>query len=532
MDKIDPAVKTIVDAYESSKVKHMNRIDSYINYGNTDLVQKGQETYVKSLVGSKGNLGPQLSNAALSNVEQNKEALKKMEFIGDIEYVAKDPKRMQLVLNDYYINNSITNRMVDKQASLKSIEDSFKKWDPSQGGGSGGGWGLNTVLLGDPAHYRGNIMGQMQYKIKVDPSSPVAYVDSIEHATGNKVFSPEEKNEIYNILTKHGGTKYSNEAIKHIKQTWNLLHLSTEGIRQKDIQKIFNDVTKQLEIRATGQPGGVYGNSAYRSILGDFDDATDTLQYAILSTALKPKSLVQRKNTYSHSGIDLDKNFDESLLQSVEDYKKLENLIDGGLKKAQERQQANIEFITSINNDLNIKAETYAQNKNPELAKEISEMKKKLDVYEKKDKELRKETHEFATRALKINKFRKTILPLILGAATVGSTSYLMFADPYESPENDLDLPVNVLFQTDELSEKEARFVNQYYEKNKNFKGFKWPDEQPLEFHSTLGEKTFARNPHIKPPKTRMKKGGEIELDLTPEEIQDYIQKGYVVEQQ
>jgi hypothetical protein len=536
MDKIDPAVKTIVDAYESDKIKHMNRIDSYINYGNTELVHKGQETYVKSLVGSKGNLGPQLSNEALSNVEQNIEALRKIRFIGDIEHVAKDPKRMQLALNDYYINNSITNRMVEKHASLNTIEKSLKNWNPSQGGGSAAGWGLNTVLLGDPAHYRGTIMGQMQYKLNIDSSSPIAYVDSIEHAMGNKTFTPEEKNEIYNIINKHTNTEYSDHVIDKIKETFHLLSLPEINGSQKPIQKIFNDITKQLGIRATGFPGGLYGKSSYRSILGDFDDATDALQYAILSTALKPKSLVQRQNQFKYSSVDLDKTFNESLIESVEDYKKLENYINGGLEKAKARQKANMDFITFIVDDLKVKAEAYAKTKNPELAKEIDEMQKKLKEYEENNKKLRDEAKEYAERAGKIRDFRKLILPVLLSSGVVGTVGTIMYAamtnpSASERHKDKSKAQLNDFFQTDELSKKEADYIRKYFNKNNTIRNFKWPDGSSPNWHGTVGEKLLMEKDHLKPPKKRFDMGGSVELDLTPEEIQEYIKMGYVVEQ-
>jgi hypothetical protein len=47
-----------------------------------------------------------------------------------------------------------------------------------------------------------------------------------------------------------------------------------------------------------------------------------------------------------------------------------------------------------------------------------------------------------------------------------------------------------------------------------------------------VGEGMLMENPHLKPPTKRFKKGGVIELELTPKQIQEYVAKGYIVEEQ
>jgi hypothetical protein len=53
IEKLDPTVKSIMDSYESTKSKHINRIDAYINYGDPTKVSTAQNSFVKSLVGPK-----------------------------------------------------------------------------------------------------------------------------------------------------------------------------------------------------------------------------------------------------------------------------------------------------------------------------------------------------------------------------------------------------------------------------------------------------------------------------------------------
>lgn len=536
MDKIDPAVKTVIDAYESSKSKHINRIDTYINYGNTDVVKKGQQAYVNSLVGSKGSVGPQLSKEALSDVSENLNALLAMGFVGDAEYVASSPERMQLALNDYYINNSIHTRQVTAKGSMEQLENAFKKWDIRYGGGNARGYGLNTVKLGDPMHGSGNVFGQLQYKLNVDPSSPMKYVDSIKFSSsGVGEFTPKQKEVVKDVIKKYSGSHYNELQAETIKQTGDLLHnmilrsMSIDPVKQNEIQSIFNEITNRLGVRSAAQSEiDQYGNSRYSSVLGDFDEAADLLQYSIMSLALKPKSLLQRQQEFQAFNSKNTGTVDSDLITTLKDYKKIENYINGGYSKAKARLDAFYDDLNKVNALMNEKAERYAATKNPELKKQIDDLQKQVDDYQIEAQELAKQEEAYHFRAQQIRAFRSTILPLLLGAVTVGATSKLMY-DEWTKPE---EIGFNNTFNADELSSKEKKYVNSYYNKHKSLKGFTWPNGDPAEIHQTQGEKILLRRAHIKPPKTRMKKGGEIELDLTPEEIQDYIQKGYVVEQQ
>jgi hypothetical protein len=45
-------------------------------------------------------------------LNKNVDALLKINYQGDILQTAQDPKRMQLALNDYYINNTVFSREI------------------------------------------------------------------------------------------------------------------------------------------------------------------------------------------------------------------------------------------------------------------------------------------------------------------------------------------------------------------------------------------------------------------------------------
>jgi hypothetical protein len=540
MDKIDPAVKTIVDAYESSKDKHINRIDTYINYGNINAVKKAQETYVKSLVGSKGSIGPQLSVEALSDVNTNIEALRAMNFIGDIESVAQDPERMQLALNDFYINNSIHNRQVSYKGDIKNLENAFKKWDITQGGGNLRGFGLNTVKLGNPQH-TGNILGQMQYGLDVNATNPLEYVESVKFATsGGGVFTPEQKEIVTDIIKYHSGILYDEQSMSEINKTGDLLsnsilqHMSMSDASKKNIQKIYNDITKRLGIRSAAMTeGDIYGASYYSSILGDFDEAKDLLQYSILNTALKPKSLLTRRHNFENLSSNMPAGqIDPELIKTFQDYKRIENMINGGLQKLRERSDRLQELMRNLDNIVDEKARRYAAKKNPELKKELDDIRAEVQKYSDEVNKNTELEREYLRQANQIKSFRQVVIPLILAVPTVGFLGKITYDVVYDRLTEGPKEGIETVFQTDELSKKEKAYINKYYKSKGNLKGFTWPDGTGIQSHHTVGEGMLLKNPHLKPPKERFKQGGTIELELTPKQIQEYVAKGYIVEEQ
>ena len=547
MDKIDPAVKTVMDAYESSKDKHINRIDSYINYGDVSVVKKAQETYVKSLVGSKGSLGPQLSKEALSDVNANRQALQEIGFIGDIDVVAENPERMQLALDDYYINNTIHNRQVKSAKSLKNVEDAFKKWSPEFGGGTANGFGLNTVKLGDPNHWQGEILGNIQYKIDVNTSSPVDYVKSVKFATtGSVPFTPEQKEIVKDIIKQYSGVHYDERVGNLISSPKDVIDIhnpifsgmaqSGDVNVQRNLQKLYNEITKRLGIRSTGlSEQHTYGNAYYSSILGEFEEAKDLLQYSIITTALKPKSLVQRRTSYKYLSNITPNEIDPDLIKTLGDYQKIENLINGGLEKSKQRSLQIQETIKRLDDLVKEKSERYVAKRNPTLKAEVDKAKKELDDYDKQYKKLRNEIVEYSKQIDEIRKFRQVITPVLLSAGVIGTVGTIMYGamtNPSASERHGGPRAIDTIFQTDELSKKEKAYVNKYYKSKGSLKGFTWPDGTGIQSHHTVGEGMLLKNPHLKPPKERFKQGGSIELELTPKQIQEYVAKGYIVEEQ
>jgi len=527
--KIDPAVKTIVDAYESSKLKHINRIDTYINYGNVDVVNRAQETYVKSLVGSKGTVGPQLSTEALSDIPSNIEALNQMRFIGDVDFVAKDPKRMQLALNDYYINHTVHNRNISIGGLNRNIDVSFKKWqgaESSNSGGSAMGWGLNTTKLGDPRH-PGNIAGQMQYGIKTDTGNVIDYVNSIDWATTSVAFNESERSQVQDIIASHSTPEFAEEQMVNIQESGNLLAMHNQRFTDKkslsglsitekvDIQKIFNDITKRMGIRSTSDyKDTTYGKSYYSSILGDFDEAIDLLEYSILSSALKPKSLFERRDNYNIYKTTSGAAHDPYLIDSLKDYKRIEGYLSEGLAKAQKRAKEQTAYIVKLQEEQALLAEKLMYKRNPAYKKIVDDIAKGKAEIKKIDDEI----EETSKRLDAISDFKRKTKPLLViaGLAALG-TGVLTY---YANHNEEIDKFRDDMLEIDKTKVKNIKFKNN--------------NPRDIDIQIEKWQKKGVEGDTNKTIK-KQKTGGQIdnyfEIDIPKEDLQRYLEQGYIVEE-
>lgn len=430
MDKVDPVAKTIMDAYESTKMKHMNRIDSYINFGNPEAVAKAQQQYVNSVVG-EGSIGPQFSTQQLSNVAENKEILNEIGFIGDANLVANSPERMQIALNDFYINNTIFSRQVGTSRDLVVVENSLKYWKPSAAGGSANGWGLNTVRKGNPNHRIGGeeIIGHRQVGIKVSETSPKQMVSDVKRATdGDYIFTPEEQAEINQIIESVTGGKIPEQVglavnlqptVTEVKKSKDLLALPS-GSSPKT-QEIYNEITKKLGIKAASNKL-LYGESAYYSMLGDFDAAVDKLAYTFNRTTSKLKSFDQRTGAFSSaSGAS-----SAPVIKDVREFEKLERYINGGAVKAQARVDDLRDSLRKIDEEVDKYRKAYSKG---EKAK-IDELMEQRNVIQEQMNEASNKYWELAKRQRRLATIRKESGLLMAGAGTVAGLSYYMLNQP------------------------------------------------------------------------------------------------------
>jgi hypothetical protein len=287
---IKPEVKTVMDSMEINtalpgKGKHTLRPDVYINYGDVEVVTEAQQRFIKSIVGEKGTVGPQFTVEQLSDVGQNKVVLKTIGFRGDINLVAADPKRMQLALNDYYINRTTLSRGVGRISNSgkiltpEEIEAAFKDWDPHAQGGMAMGAGQNHVVLGNSGVYGYDFYGHKQVGLNnLKTDNVLDFVNSIENQTsGLKTFSQEEREIVKSILDKYS---FNGSFRGYIPNSGNefISAVATDIPldKMRAVLKEYSDLTGKRIITTTD-----YGESIYTSTLTDFDETLDAVEYFI-----------------------------------------------------------------------------------------------------------------------------------------------------------------------------------------------------------------------------------------------------------
>ena len=448
LDAVDPVIKTIMDSYETgpstlmgfnqNKIKHINRIDFYINYGDIEKVKEAQLKFTQSIVGSKGDVGKQFPISEFSDVEKNKKILEKIEFIGDIDKVAKEPERMQLALNDHYINNSIYNRQVQQNSQfLKTIDnviDAFITWKGL--GGNAMGAGLNTVKLGFPDHYATGLLGSKQFKLYDDSVKNIDdYLFQIKRKTsGEYQFSDEELK-----IIKEIGDKYSINT-ERVKQASHLL----SGDKSYDTaiyQPFLKEIGETLKTKAIATSD--YGNSLYSTDLGYFDKQLDNLAISLHHQSVALKSFEQRKKQFSFKP----NQGDISSIDTKEEFYKLRNLLDNGLKKANKRRLslnvASDNLITQRNKLINETLHSPVSDEKLIKFKEqaIRKIEKEIEVSVKELNDMNNELNELTIRSEKLENLYK-IYSIIggsvtgIGTAAIGGLGVLKVIQKINENEN------------------------------------------------------------------------------------------------
>lgn len=211
--QVDPDIKTVVDNLSATKPDKILRTDGMIQYANPEVVAKGQLQWAKGLVGEKATVGPQFGADAFSDVNANMKVLEDIGFLGDPKAVAQDPQRMQLAMNQFYLDNTLITRSVGG-SSLEVVEDAVTTYLPSAGGGAVQGIGQNWMKLENLSSYRARNsgvgesavqgIGIRQVKIESAATNPQQFVDDFYKQTaGDVAFTPEESAKVNEIVAKH-----------------------------------------------------------------------------------------------------------------------------------------------------------------------------------------------------------------------------------------------------------------------------------------------------------------------------------------
>ena len=410
MDVYDPEIKTILDAFESgaqggNKAKHINRSELIMEYGDSEKVAKAQELYAKSIMGSKADIGKQFDPNVFDNYENNLKILNKINEsgynVGGGKYlpkdIAKDPAKMQLHLNDWYINNSIYTRRVDTDfKTMDNYDDlvsSYENWISH--GGEAHGVGLNTVKLGEPGRNYGNVVGNRQFKLyDNNVNNPLEYIDNVNNKiSGQRKVGKNDFTKINDIANKHNITFYEGAEINNFGD---LLDIRQKAITSsgnkgtKDVKNFLYDVGEEFGMKAITR--GRHNMSEYSTVLGNIDNTIDNLSISLDKYSPQLKSKGQRAANLKQAVDKLDdRNLTEEMVNVDEitnDFKKIQGYLNGGLEVSEKRfktlQKLEDKADKALDKSLeNIKDKYY----NKILNKATTEEKEIADAYFKKAKE-------------------------------------------------------------------------------------------------------------------------------------------------
>lgn len=567
MAGIDPQVKTVIDSYETSpfnkwgnynanKEKHILRPDVLIAYGNPEVVAKGQEAYIKSIVGSKGTVGHQFTPEQLSDVNKNIDALLKINFQGDVLQTAQNPERMQLALNDYYINHTVFSREITaaalpgKKYTEDLIQTSLTEWFPGKGG-SVNGIGLNAVQKGNPTHIMSSdnpIIGHRQLGLKLDTSDPVSYVDSlIKGTSGDYTFTSEEMKLLEDLIDK-----YIPEVKPQIKTDFKSRDiLDFQPYQNFEKSKDFLDeLSEQTGIRAIRKEEafGTYGsaNAQYASLLGKFDDVADAMMYSLKEYHASPKTFGERKRALEQKKQDSRGKTPNFQLQTKKDFEKLYSILDGGIKTAEARLMQLTDQLSALNS---YKENLIARmvNKDDVLLQQVQNQIREMQYRQTQISMV--EIPKLRSKAENLKQFYKIVGLGIVGLGVIGG-GYAVQNEINERNQRFIDeqnkqQKINIdrinKAQGSKVTKKTLNLLPEIassYLINNPY-ATEWPNGEPIKF---LSESL------IKTPKGLVKTegqnglrweynyekyedGGEVglEMELTPEEIQDYLSRGYII---
>lgn len=331
---------TIMDAFESGKDKHMSRALWLLNKGNPDLVYPALLKHGESFMGTKMQHAP-VNESMFLNKEQNINLLKRMNIPGleDLAAIADDPKRMKLIFEYWWQNNTILSRGVTdlnaKVGTDKYIQNALKYLTEWSGGAGGNAWGtgLNTVRFGHSG-VGGDIYGHIQPKLNgyTEGLSPDELITLVEQNYPTKSIS------LPNKVTYNG---------KELLTYGDILNLK-ENITPIDLQQMTKDWNI---IGITGDP---YSSSIYVGATSPLDQSrafvTPSTNYVQLST---PTNAARRKlNTRTKArgySLNPSKHYDSYRDNTLDDYGPEHWLTHSKLQKAYE--QATRDLDSSIKDE-------------------------------------------------------------------------------------------------------------------------------------------------------------------------------------
>lgn len=544
---VDPEVKSILDAFaagssqgSSIKAKHTLKADAVLLFANPEKVIKAQELYIKSVAGPNAKVAPDfIEYFKNASVEDNLNLLiNAMDNTDDVFIsgetavnIAKDPVRMQAFLNDWYINNTTTSRQVNIEGIIdvlsqevktgesfsvtnKNIIDALTVWNKvGGGGGSAAGAGLNVgVGIGDTGWSSGAtsaVVGFAQYKFPdSNIKTPEDLINTIKVRTRFETKIPENlKNKIETINKKYGvdGTRQRYETLGDLMQK-SMYEFSS---RQLEWVEWYKEIGKALNtpfirsMESDGRGGGqVFGNLRYAGGTNQWENLGQSIGFSFLEDIESMKSLLDRKRA-------LRKNSKTFAINTKEDFYKIKNLFDMKLKELEDkrraflnaRDKASTNFTKAIDKASRLKASDSVK-KVKEVYSELIKFANKVEAEEVRLNDLYLEAQKVDAGRKKFKYVLKPWVELAIGALGIGGVSSALYwiedIQDYLDPDGDGQFGTNKKGNKDVLQ----KYVNTKKTNKNKFKGDK-----------------------IK------QLGGSVEIELDDDEVQDYIRRGYTVEE-
>ena len=215
IDKFDPLTKTIMDSFEINfdgynKAKHAGRALEYLAGDNPKAVRKALEQTAKEL-GQDGEMNALLPTMKFDNLDENIKVLNQIGYKGDLVTIAKDPQKMQNVLDYWALTKGKTfNRIfgpgnIDETVgTAKKLNRNAIEWNHTYEGSGGhtAGAFLNTITGTEP-------MNDYEYMSILIPHVDLPQgvkandiIDKVRYTNGARDVLIKDKSQLSEILQK------------------------------------------------------------------------------------------------------------------------------------------------------------------------------------------------------------------------------------------------------------------------------------------------------------------------------------------
>lgn len=286
IDKFDPLTKTIMDSFEIdfdgyNKAKHAGRALEYLAGDNPKAVRKALEQTAKEL-SQNGEMNALLPTMKFGNLDENIKTLNSIGYKGDLATIAKDPQKMQNVLDYWALTKGKTfNRVFgpgnidEKVGTAKKLNRNAIEWnytDKGSGGHAAGAF-LNTIRGSKPLNdfkYSSILIPHIDLPQGIKAND---IINKVRYANGARDVLIKDKAQLSEILQK---SFKNNRLQQDILNTPNLTFqellskLPSSGEEVNNFGKLFN---QKFHINAI--QGDTY-NNYYSGVIAPMNNPKDS----------------------------------------------------------------------------------------------------------------------------------------------------------------------------------------------------------------------------------------------------------------